>query len=385
MPKFPPEASKIAQQSPPPHRPVSDSQEPNTVPSSSNKENTSPTELETPSQSTTIPNSTATPPPSSEQVPDSQPQSFTDTSNDALPAPLALLFESIKTTLKSFFASRPPHTIQRLAELVIRPNAHYRTLPAYLRAVDRVVSVTSTADIFPLQTDVNIGQTNGIMNGGASSFMFPDQAPGSDESLGGALLTPIPWLTGASSPGPEGESSLSEVSGESVSLIVQPSQPEQDQAQALESETVSHSAADAPSSAPAEHEPAGGDGSAPETTEEIPHARGPPVLGVEDMGLQDGKGIEMNLSNDKDAMDIQTSTSASASGSATADTEPSSAAEGQSNSGLEPAPQADADGDGDIQLDDVKDAVETAPDTSRDGQSEQSAMQTEQSTESEAV
>ena len=35
----------------------------------------------------------------------------------------------------------------------------------------------------------------------------------------------------------------------------------------------------------------------PPDTEELPHARGPPVVGVEDMGLQDGKGVEMPLSN----------------------------------------------------------------------------------------
>jgi hypothetical protein len=121
-----------------------------------------------------------------------------------------LLLDSIKSTLKTFFASKPPHTIQRLAELVLRPNAHYRTLPAYLRAVDRVVSVTSTADIFPLQTEPSAGQVNGVLNGGGHSFMFPDHAPGSDESLGGALLTPIPWLTGASSPGNDGGATLSE-------------------------------------------------------------------------------------------------------------------------------------------------------------------------------
>lgn len=42
----------------------------------------------------------------------------------------------------------------------------------------------------------------------------------------------------------------------------------------------------------------GGSGSPPPAdTEELPHARGPPVVGVEDMGLQDGKGVEMPLSN----------------------------------------------------------------------------------------
>lgn len=36
----------------------------------------------------------------------------------------------------------------------------------------------------------------------------------------------------------------------------------------------------------------------PEPSDEVPHARGPIVLGVEDMGLQDGKGVEMRLAAD---------------------------------------------------------------------------------------
>lgn len=32
-----------------------------------------------------------------------------------------------------------------------------------------------------------------------------------------------------------------------------------------------------------------------ESPDEVPHARGPPVVGVEDLGLQDGRGVEMNL------------------------------------------------------------------------------------------
>jgi hypothetical protein len=209
MPKFHAENQSPAAQQPSSYPPAAYSQEPNSLPPSGNKENTPPTEIENPSQST-IPASAATPPPSSERVPDSKPQSFDDTPSDTLPAPLMCLLDSIKSTLKTFFASKPPHTLQRLAELVLRPNAHYRTLPAYLRAVDRVVSVTSTADVFPLQSEAGAGQANGVLNGGGHSFMLPDHAPGSDESLGGALLTPIPWLTGASSPGNNGGASLTE-------------------------------------------------------------------------------------------------------------------------------------------------------------------------------
>lgn len=57
-----------------------------------------------------------------------------------------------------------------------------------------MVSVTSSAEIFPLQMQASASQPNGVTNGGGGSFLF-DQTPGSDESLGGALLTPIPWLS----------------------------------------------------------------------------------------------------------------------------------------------------------------------------------------------
>ena len=98
---------------------------------------------------------------------------------------------------------KPPHTIQRLAELILRPTAHYRTLPAYLRAVDRVVSVTSGVDVFPFNGPSSASaQPNGLMHppNSAGTYLATDYTTGlgSDESLGGALLTPIPWLTNAS-------------------------------------------------------------------------------------------------------------------------------------------------------------------------------------------
>ncbi|GIJ81814.1 hypothetical protein Asppvi_000317 [Aspergillus pseudoviridinutans] len=350
MPKFHAETqSPAAQQRPSSYPPASYSQEPNSVPPSSNKENTPPTELEHPSQST-VPASAATPPPSGERVPDSKPQSFVDSSTDTVPPPLMLLLDSIKSTLKTFFSSKPPHTIQRLAELVLRPNAHYRTLPAYLRAVDRVVCVTSTADIFPLQTETSAGQANGVLNGGGHSFIFPDHAPGSDESLGGALLTPIPWLTGASSPGNDGGATLSEglVSGDSLSLVAQAPHSEQ-----VQSDTASEPTAQGQSSEmTAQNETMGGTSPPPaDSSEEIPHARGPPILGVEDMGLQDGKGVQMTLAQDANALATQSPAQAE---------QPSSTAEEQTEN-REPASRANADSDGDIQLDDAKEAGESAP------------------------
>lgn len=152
---------------------------------SSSKENTPPTDLSRP-----VPSSSS---PSTERVSDSQSQTqsySTLANNDALPPPLQLLLNAIKSTLKSYFVERPPHTIQRLAELILRPNEHYRTLPAFLRALDRIVSVTSSADTFPL----HVQQPNGVPNGD-ESYMALDNGPGSDEFIGGALLTPIPWLS----------------------------------------------------------------------------------------------------------------------------------------------------------------------------------------------
>lgn len=198
MPKVPPELYNHQQFQQP-----SQTSETSTVPpDSSNKENTAPGDPQTPPAPTHSL-------PSTESVPDSQPQS-TQQSNDSLPPPLSLLLSSIKSAIQSFFLSKPPHTIQRFAELILHPTAHYRTLPAYLRAVDRVVSVTSGVDVFPssiLENTTPSGQSNGLAHPttSASTYLNPDYTSGlgSDESLGGALLTPIPWLTNASFDGEE--------------------------------------------------------------------------------------------------------------------------------------------------------------------------------------
>jgi hypothetical protein len=197
MPKVPP-SSYNPQPLPPPS-------ESNAVPESSNKENTAPGDLQPPQQ----PQQTSGSPPSSELVPDSQPQPPSPRTNDVLPPPLALLLGSIRSSIQSFFVAKPPHTIQRLAELILRPTAHYKTLPAYLRAVDRVVSVTSGADVFPFSAPPSAGaQSNGLVHptNSAGAYLTPDYTSGlgSDESLGGALLTPIPWLTNASFEGGDG-------------------------------------------------------------------------------------------------------------------------------------------------------------------------------------
>ncbi|KAL2291907.1 hypothetical protein FJTKL_12063 [Diaporthe vaccinii] len=126
------------------------------------------------------------------------------------------MIAEINGVLNESFHTYPPHTIQRLAELVLRPRQHYKSLPSYLHAVDRVVHVTSGNNTYPLppaipdMSSMSLGGPNGVMdqgqpqeNGSDTSMAWVStsngNAIGSDEALGGALLTPIPWLQRRSS------------------------------------------------------------------------------------------------------------------------------------------------------------------------------------------
>ncbi|KAH6609192.1 hypothetical protein Trco_002538 [Trichoderma cornu-damae] len=124
----------------------------------------------------------------------------------ALPKQLADMVEEIKSHIGGF-KSYPPHTIQRIAELVLYPRAHYKALASYLHALDRVAAVTSGTDTYPLPPpipDMSSIQINGDEpNDPAMAVSWSNPAAvavGSDEALGGALLTPIPWLTRRSPP-----------------------------------------------------------------------------------------------------------------------------------------------------------------------------------------
>ncbi|KAI0380221.1 hypothetical protein F5Y04DRAFT_257739 [Hypomontagnella monticulosa] len=115
----------------------------------------------------------------------------------ALPPQISSMLAEITSTLISTFPKYPPHTIQRLAELVLVPKQHYRTLPTYLHALDRVVHVTSGLNIYPLPPAVPDIKTASLLSNGITDALAvpsPFATPGSDEALGGALLTPIPWL-----------------------------------------------------------------------------------------------------------------------------------------------------------------------------------------------
>lgn len=115
----------------------------------------------------------------------------------SLPGDLLSLYQTSRRILEHDFAHSPPYTIQRLAELVLYPKKHYRFLPAYLRALDRIVSVSSPISDFPLPTHATGNAGAGFLTNGDSAQVngFTErEGLGSDESLGGALLTPIPWL-----------------------------------------------------------------------------------------------------------------------------------------------------------------------------------------------
>ncbi|XDG08508.1 hypothetical protein ABKA04_008123 [Annulohypoxylon sp. FPYF3050] len=114
-----------------------------------------------------------------------------------LPQQILSMVAEITTTLKTTFPKYPPHTLQRLSELVIAPKHHYRTLPTYLHALDRVVHVTSGLNIYPLPPAIPDMKSGSMLANGLSDALAapsPWATPGSDEALGGALLTPIPWL-----------------------------------------------------------------------------------------------------------------------------------------------------------------------------------------------
>ncbi|KAK1835516.1 hypothetical protein QBC39DRAFT_340421 [Podospora conica] len=143
-------------------------------------------------------------PPQQEQVPEPGPLPGT------LPTQVAGLLNEVTSTLSLNFPTYPPHTVQRLAELVLKPRQQHRSVVSYLHALDRVVHVTSGANNYPLPPAVpDQAALSQLVNGGGSSAgpsgalsINTDAARvGSDEALGGALLTPIPWLTGRANGG----------------------------------------------------------------------------------------------------------------------------------------------------------------------------------------
>jgi len=244
------------------------------------------------------------------------------------PQVLALL-TSVTQNLRTWFSKHPPHTVQRFAELILAPKQHYRALPSYLHAIDRVVHVTSGAHIFPLPPAITDASSAAVLSNGTST---PDLASiswgnptaalqstlGSDESLGGALLTPIPWLRNGNGNNNHTGELEGEVKTESTETIEGPNG-----AGSIETVSVSVngvSSATVATTSPAtsnentttrlraeggvtqgellrQEQRAGvvpaaqlasnrGDSDGMGEEDEAPHARGPEEIGMEDMGPQ---------------------------------------------------------------------------------------------------
>ncbi|EEH36642.2 hypothetical protein PAAG_07060 [Paracoccidioides lutzii Pb01] len=338
--------------------------------SNNNKENAPPSQLQTSPGRPPVPAFRSSVP--IEQIPDSQLQS----TDDALPPPLVRILSSIKYTLRTYFSLKPPHTIQRLAELILQPTRHYSTLPSYLRAVDRVVSVSSGADIFPLPASLPIpgglidtNLVNGVNGSGSSSFVLENDALGSDESLGGALLTPIPWLRDSALPGGNNDGILDFDSSPNSSPDVSPSSssspstvPPQGSGAVTGELTRQEQEAGVVHITIQEHQVgsslvAGRDGveaQGDDDVEEIPHARGPAILGVEDMGLQNRTEVQFSLSPSATGIN-----DVPADGSATdLNTTLQASAESDKLSSADLKEDADMDADGDFVIGDIHDKPE---------------------------
>ncbi|KAF2751613.1 hypothetical protein M011DRAFT_416567, partial [Sporormia fimetaria CBS 119925] len=274
------------------------------------KENAPPAPVSAPAPQPAIPIAITTPPSSDSSTPPGVPQE------------VVAFYTAIRAALQKNFAKEPPHTIQRLAELILEPKKHYKYLPAYLRALDRVVSVTSSSSLFPFPPAV-LPSGPSLLNGSTA----PSNSLGSDESLGGALLTPIPWLQnrGAQSEmisestemvdGPNGAGRIETVSVINGQLTAVPSQPQiasshpdgatlpatgpvtQGELLRQEQEAGLHlsnpHSINPQRSLLAEMDGDTGIVQTVEAEDEAPHARGPEEIGPEDTGLQTSSRIDI--------------------------------------------------------------------------------------------
>ncbi|CAE7092070.1 unnamed protein product [Rhizoctonia solani] len=93
------------------------------------------------------------------------------------------------------FDSAPPFTVQRLAELVVKPRGHYKSVGKYIRAIERTLLVTSTHKDYPLDTYA-LETQNGTQPaiGGAGSVSSRASTPGPLDIARSPLFTPIPFL-----------------------------------------------------------------------------------------------------------------------------------------------------------------------------------------------
>lgn len=225
--------------------------------------------------------------------------------------------------------------------MILYPTRHYRTLPAYLRAIDRVVSVSSGADIFPLPhtaplpgSIIGVGGVgefsgaNGMVNGTGAALTWTatesretaaTAALGSDESLGGALLTPISWLrstdeamTTETGEGEDGQSDATSsittnMNGTGGGNAYGPRRGDRavTQGELIRQEQEAGIVPTSQTMGRRQGGVAEGEAEANEMEDDKPHARGPDLVGVEDMGLQDGHALTLGrkVSDSTDSTD----------------------------------------------------------------------------------
>lgn len=137
-----------------------------------------PSTLERPESRLSMNSHPVSPPPSS------SPEAMQPTPYADLPPACSVLLLEIKECLNTYFTTSPPYTIQRIAELVLDPKKHYSNLEKFLRALQKSTSVTSNISNFPLPY-------NEVEAASLASIALGSHA---EDSLGGARLTPIPWL-----------------------------------------------------------------------------------------------------------------------------------------------------------------------------------------------
>ena len=182
--------------------------------------------------------------------------------------------------------------------------------------------MSSSADVFPLHEGP--GLVNGVVNGGGGGILWrnDDTRPangnsdlGSDESLGGALLTPIPWLrnrSGSAEPetGADGDTQLLSGDDDLGAAIIEaspvvdqqqdPLVPEREDGAVTQGELIrlEQEAGVVPVAGgvpPRGMEREGLDEGDEE--DNVPHARGPDMVGAVDMGKVEGQEVEVSLSN----------------------------------------------------------------------------------------
>ncbi|KAI9660804.1 MAG: hypothetical protein M1831_003496 [Alyxoria varia] len=241
--------------------------------------------------------------PTKETSPDVAPN-HVDRRKSRLPPFLQSNYDTVIRTLRKHFASQPPHTVQRLAELVLDPRRYHRFLPAYINALDRVVSVSSGNDSFPLPVIDTPAPSGPLVNGTTPSSSTHSAA--ADHSVGGALLTPIPWLndedettafsyrrrsSAASSDGVDSsamadESITADEPGAEEEAVTQGELMRREQEEGGSPSSVPP-LPNRPNSAatPGSEDTSENEFGAEE--HEHPHARGPEVIGLEDTGPQE--------------------------------------------------------------------------------------------------